>query len=247
MQNDEEKSGASALRQAAAALLSLLAIQCSLTVILLVFGPTYLPIILRIILPKQYLMTSAPKVLAAWLWYIPILAVNGGLEAFFSSVADARDLNKQSRYELSTFCSILPLTRQFRWMAGFSLVYISAALIFYRCGLGDASLVYANMINLSARIAYCWYFISSYFRSRGASSVLMWKDAIPQQEVLVVSAFSKVVIWCSEKMMNIDTELLDIRIALHVLFGAVLGATCLGTWWMFSGRFVIHNVYNKSK
>jgi oligosaccharide translocation protein RFT1 len=85
------------LRQAAGALLSLLSVQASLSVILLVFGTAYMPIVLHILLPWQYISTSAPRVLAAWVWYIPVLAVNGVLEAFLSSVATPQDLNKQSR------------------------------------------------------------------------------------------------------------------------------------------------------
>ena len=41
--------------------------------------------------------TSAPRILAAWVWYIPVLALNGGLEAFLSSVASPKALNEQSR------------------------------------------------------------------------------------------------------------------------------------------------------
>ena len=76
---------------------SLLSIQLSLSVILVIFGSASLPILLPLLLPKQYLSTSAPQVLGAWIWYIPVLAVNGGLEAFLSSVATPKDLNKQSR------------------------------------------------------------------------------------------------------------------------------------------------------
>ncbi|KAF9048182.1 hypothetical protein BDP27DRAFT_689634 [Rhodocollybia butyracea] len=47
-------------------------------------------------LPPQYLESSAPHVLEAWIWYIPVLAVNGGLEAFIASVAPTKDLNTQS-------------------------------------------------------------------------------------------------------------------------------------------------------
>ena len=85
------------LREAATALISLLSVQSSLSVVLLVFGTGYMPIALRILLPQQYISTSAPKVLAAWVWYIPVLAFNGVLEAFLSSVATPRDLNNQSR------------------------------------------------------------------------------------------------------------------------------------------------------
>ncbi|EEB87561.1 hypothetical protein MPER_15048, partial [Moniliophthora perniciosa FA553] len=85
--------------------------------------------------------TSAPRILSAWIWYIPVLAINGGLEAFLSSAADKRQLNRQSR-----------------WMIVFSTIYISSAIALYKQGFGDVSLVYANIINLSARIIYVLIF-----------------------------------------------------------------------------------------
>jgi oligosaccharide translocation protein RFT1 len=86
------------LQQAYDALVSLLSIQSSLGVIMVTFGSAYISIVLHILLPPRYLSTSAPSVLAAWIWYIPVLAVNGGLEAFVSSVAIPKDLNTQSRW-----------------------------------------------------------------------------------------------------------------------------------------------------
>ena len=83
--------------QAATALRSLLSVQVSLSLIFITFGSTYLPIFLPLLLPQQYMATSAPRILAAWVWYIPVLALNGGLEAFLSSVASPKDLNEQSR------------------------------------------------------------------------------------------------------------------------------------------------------
>ena len=84
------------LQQAADVLVSLLAIQLSIGVILVTFGSAYISIVLHILLPPRFLSTSAPSVLTAWIWYIPVLAVNGGLEAFVSSVAAPEDLNRQS-------------------------------------------------------------------------------------------------------------------------------------------------------
>lgn len=63
----------------------------------LIFGTNYITLLLNVLLPPQYLNTSAPRVLEAWIWYIPVLAVNGGLEAFIASVALTKDVNKQSR------------------------------------------------------------------------------------------------------------------------------------------------------
>lgn len=86
------------LLQATDALTSLLAVQSSLSIILLVFGPLYIELALQLLLPSHYLYTSAPRVLSAWIWYIPVLAINGGLEAFVSSAATPKDVNRQSRY-----------------------------------------------------------------------------------------------------------------------------------------------------
>ncbi len=76
---------------------TVLSIQTAAALLLLVFGPPYLPIALPLLLPQAYLATSAPRVLAAWIWYVPVLAVNGVLEAFLASVARPHELNSQSR------------------------------------------------------------------------------------------------------------------------------------------------------
>ena len=85
------------LNQASSAIASLLSIQIAFSMLVVTFGSSYLPIVLQLLLPAQYISTSAPKVLSAWIWYIPVLALNGGLEAFYSSVATPRDLRAQSR------------------------------------------------------------------------------------------------------------------------------------------------------
>lgn len=95
------------LNQAANALVSLLSVQTAFSVFLLVFGTAYIPVLVHVLLPQQYLSTSAPDVLSTWVWYIPVLAFNGGLEAFVSSAATPQDLNKQSRYVHSSL-QILP-------------------------------------------------------------------------------------------------------------------------------------------
>jgi oligosaccharide translocation protein RFT1 len=88
------------LVQASEILLSLISIQLSCSVLIIGFATVYLEVFLHLLLPSQYLSTSAPRVLAAWVWYIPVLAINGVLEAFFSSIATPRDLQRQSRSAL---------------------------------------------------------------------------------------------------------------------------------------------------
>lgn len=87
----------SATKDAAYALISLVSVQLELALFFLVFGTTYLSVLLPIALPPRYMATSAPQILAAWVWYIPVLAVNGGLEGFVASVARPQELNRQSR------------------------------------------------------------------------------------------------------------------------------------------------------
>lgn len=86
-----------ALSQASSAVASLLSVQIAFSMLVVTFGSSYLPMALQLLLPAQYMSTSAPEVLFAWIWYIPVLALNGGLEAFYSSVATPQDLRTQSR------------------------------------------------------------------------------------------------------------------------------------------------------
>jgi oligosaccharide translocation protein RFT1 len=95
--NSTKSPAAASLQQAADVITSIVQTQLSLSLILVVFGTIYAPLGLRILLPPRFMATSAPSVLAAWVWYIPVLAVNGELEAFLSSVATSADLNRQSR------------------------------------------------------------------------------------------------------------------------------------------------------
>lgn len=93
----QETNTKSALKDAATVLTSLVSVQLELSIFFLAFGTAYLPILLPILLPPRYMATSAPQILAAWAWYIPVLAVNGGLEGFVASVANSKELNRQSR------------------------------------------------------------------------------------------------------------------------------------------------------
>jgi len=218
------------LQQASNALVSLLAIQFSLGIILVNFGSAYIFIILHVLLPPQYLSTSAPNVLGVWIWYIPVLAVNGGLEAFVTSVALPKDLSRQSR-----------------WMAAFSTIFITTTISLYALGFGDVSLVYANIINLSARIAYSLRFIFSYFKSHNAEELLRWKDTIPSRSLIASSSISFLMIHYHERRWNIfavvntgtQMDLMSVPVLMHIGLGVLLGLTCVAIWWCLSGRYLV--------
>jgi oligosaccharide translocation protein RFT1 len=86
-----------ALGCTAKVLISILSIQVAMSLLVVSLAPAYMNILLHVILPPRYQSTSAPLLLSAWVWYIPVLAVNGVLEAFMAAVSTPADLNQQSR------------------------------------------------------------------------------------------------------------------------------------------------------
>lgn len=129
-------------------------------------------------------------------------------------------------------------------MIVFSITYILAAIAFYHCNLGDASLVYANIINLCARIVYCLIFIKRYFRTSDSSASpfiqFRFYDALPSWQLWTASAFSAVLIYASEQWFEANTialqlgrqALMDYRVILHIFVGTSLAFACLMTWWI---------------
>ena len=252
--NSEEKKRS--IAQAASTLRSLLSIQVSLSLIFITFGSAYLPIFLPLLLPQQYMATSAPRILAAWVWYIPVLALNGGLEAFLSSVASPKDLNEQSRYvHLLTPYYLLYLKFQNSWMVACSAIYILTAICLYRLGLGDTSLVYANIFNLSARIAYCLYFVSTYFNQHSEQHAFRWSDALPSWTLCITCTLSAILLHLSKRQFDAQrlaadlgrSAILNRFVLLHVGIGVALAIICLGAWWKSSGRFLDLSVRRSKK
>lgn len=87
----------STLSTASASLTSLLQTQLSFSLFFVIFGSSYLPFVLPLVLPPEYLATSAGSVLEAWVYLIPWLSLNGSLEAFLSSAAGAGEVRRQSK------------------------------------------------------------------------------------------------------------------------------------------------------
>lgn len=244
-----------AMHQAANTLRGLLSAQTSLSLILITFGAPYLPIVLPILLPPQYMSTSAPQVLGAWLFYIPVLAVNGALEAFLSSVASSKDLNKQSRCVLFSILHFRPLDSfTHSWMIAFSMVYILSAIGLYRAGFGDASLVYANIINLSVRIAYCLLFVQRYFASHPSGPSLALRQMLPSLYLIIACSASAALVILNTRRGSLDRvvvrlgkrALLQPAVLVHVALGGGLAVVCTFVWWTTSGRYLAPSI-RKSK
>ncbi|KAI6036804.1 Rft protein-domain-containing protein [Pisolithus microcarpus] len=232
--SNDMSAARSALKQASDALSTLLSIQIVLSILAVTFGSLYLPIVMQILLPRRYLTTSAPQVLFAWVWYIPFLSVNGGLEAFHSSTASPDDLREQSW-----------------WMFGYSGLYILAAISFHELGLGDASLVYANIVNLSARILFTMAFTFRYFKKHTNSVPFGVPDIFPGWRFLGIVVVSYAVISVNEKKQHIvelsrSQALFSVPVLLHILMGGSMGLACVAVWWLTIGRRVVAKLKAKT-
>lgn len=131
-------------------------------------------------------------------------------------------------------------------MAGFSVIYIGAAVQLYGWHFGDSSLVYANIINLSARIVYAVFFVSAFFSANNARSVLAWRNALPGYSLSTACCVSWAVVRQSARRLDIPgtvarsgagiSVLMNKNVLVHVATGGVFGVLCLGVWWYTEGR-----------
>ncbi|KAK0708132.1 Rft protein-domain-containing protein, partial [Lasiosphaeris hirsuta] len=136
---------------AATSLLSLLKLYTLLSLLITALGPPAAPLLLALVAGPRWAASGAGATLAAYMWYLPLLAFNGVLEAFVASVATEAQVHRQSA-----------------WMGAFSLGFAGAGYVFLRVlGWGAEGLVVANGINMACRIVWCWVFITGYFRGKG--------------------------------------------------------------------------------
>jgi oligosaccharide translocation protein RFT1 len=198
------------LQTASKILTSLLLLFTHLLLLLSTFGPPYLPLVTTILLPPRFQSTSAPAILRPYVFYIPMMAFNGILEAFFASTSTAADLRSQSR-----------------WMMAFSVGFITTAVVLNKTGFGDSGLVYANILNLCARVIYCWTFVKKYFSTKGGT--ITWTEAIPPKGVLGVFALSAVATRWSWKTYE-GATLHIMQQKGHLAVGVGWVAVCLCTW-----------------
>ena len=125
-------------------------------------------------------------------------------------------------------------------MVAFSVIYILATIWLYRLGLGDTSLVYANILNLSARITYCLHFASTYFTSQCSQQHAFRRLALPSWALCITCTLSAVLLHFSKKQLNAErlaaelgrSAILNKSVLLHVGIGVALTITCLWVWYI---------------
>lgn len=207
------KNSPEALRSAANALMVLLLVFTHLFLLLITFAPPFLPLALTLVIPSRYLQTSAPSILGTYIYYIPTMAFNGILEAFFTSTATPADLRAQSRYLLA-----------------FSVGFVGAAVTFTQgLGLGDTGLVWANILNLLFRALYAWNFARTFFEARGSGDLVHWRRAVPPTKVLAVFAVSALATrWCGAYYDDYPM-IIPARLP-HILVGCVFVGCSFVAW-----------------
>ncbi|KAF8308913.1 Rft-1-domain-containing protein [Clavulina sp. PMI_390] len=192
------------LGQAASTSQLILLLYTHLSLVFIVFGPPFVPTLASFLLPRRYVLnTSAPAVLQAYCLYLPVMALNGFLEALMASVAEPRDLARQSRF-----------------MGAASILFVLSAVGFSRLGgesggaaggaksgggMKETGMVYANVLNLGSRAIYGWFFMSAYFRrasaasssSSGSASLLDGWKCLPPRSVWLVSAVIGIILRAS--------------------------------------------------
>ncbi|MCJ1342523.1 Oligosaccharide translocation protein rft1 [Peltigera leucophlebia] len=154
-------SGIKPLHHAINYLVSLIHLYSLLSLIAVSLGPSIAPLLLRFIAGPRWSATAAPSVLAAYCYYIPLLALNGILEAFVSAVATPAQLREQSA-----------------WMLAFSIAFATTGVLVLKVwDLGARGLILVNAVNMVLRIWWSWGFAKEYFRERGLN--LKIADTLP--------------------------------------------------------------------
>jgi oligosaccharide translocation protein RFT1 len=128
-----------------------------------------LPILNLLIGQSPFPSTALASILYAYLYYIPIMAINGVTESFVASVAMSSDLAKQSR--AMVFCSVAFLG------TAWSLLRLT--------GMGGEALVWANCVNMGFRILWSCNFIRVWYSSKGVK--VGWSLALPAHGTMVAT------------------------------------------------------------
>jgi len=217
--NDQRK-----LKQAADVVHLVILLYIHLGLVFIIFGPPYVPTLLSLALPSRYLSTSAPLVLQAYCVYLPIMALNGFLEAFVSSTASPADLAAQSRF--MGICSVLFVVGAVTLSEGF--------------GMRETGLVYANVINLGTRATFGWYFLKRYFerhhadesetaRAVGKAELINGWKCLPPRAIWLTSTVVGCIVRLSAAKYGSFSAGIKIK-GFHIIVGGIQFAIWLCIW-----------------
>lgn len=121
-----------------------------LSILILIFGPINSSYLLRFLIGSKWSSTTILETIRTYCCYLPLLSLNGILEAFFQSVANGDEILRQSYM-----------------MMLLSGIFLSNCYLFIKIfKLSLEGLILANGFNMLLRILYCTVFISNFYKKK---------------------------------------------------------------------------------
>ncbi|EFE39663.1 nuclear division Rft1 protein, putative [Trichophyton verrucosum HKI 0517] len=166
-------------------------------------GPAAVPLAIKLIIGSHWDSPETQQVLSLYCYYIPFLAVNGITEAFVSAAATNSELRLQTK-----------------WMGILSAVFVVAAYVFLRITQsGVYGLLWANLVNMAARIIWSSFFIQRFFEKH--DSKLHAREILPSLGVCIAGAIG----WLSLRYSTVPGGLDLENLAKVVTTGLCVGST----------------------
>ena len=156
-------------------LTTLLRLYLLLSVFATCLGPPLAPILLRLVAGSRWTHTEAPGVLATYCYYIPLLAINGILEAFVSVVATDPQITRQTVWKVAFFGAFAG--------TGFLVLGVFE--------MGATGLVLANEVTMGLRIWWSWGFVQAYLRGVGDGQGLRAGSLLPSAGSVAVGVAAR--------------------------------------------------------
>lgn len=209
-----------ALGQAKTHLTTLLRLYLLFSIFATCLGPPLAPILLHLVAGSRWTHTEAPGVLATYCYYIPLLAINGILEAFVSVVATDTQI-----------------TRQTVWKVAFFGAFTGTGFLVLRVfEMGAKGLVLANAVTMGLRIWWSWGFVQGYLTSVTDGEGLILGNILPRTGSVAMGIAARGALMVMETGTRQDGGLGEL-----LRCGIVAGVCVLGVVIFerdFSSRFV---------
>ncbi|KAJ2781870.1 Oligosaccharide translocation protein rft1 [Coemansia interrupta] len=196
-------------------LTTLAKLQSLLGCISCVFGGLYAPVFLPLIGQSD---PAIAHTLSAYFMYLPLLGLNGFLEAFAHTTGTRRQLGWVNA-----------------WMVGCSATYIMLSIMMLDSwNMGSLGMVLANMANMSLRICYCCWFAYKWLKAH-KQPLPKPSSLAPHPAVILTSSVAAALSTVALSCFTVTTT--TARLAV-MLLGSVLGLAVLFSIWRFEQPFI---------
>lgn len=146
-----------------------------LLIILPNFLPPLLPAVLPLLLPRRYLRTTAPSTLEAYLsFYVPLLSLNGIMEAYHSSSATPQQIAKQAKWMI---CSSSAFVGSLYGLTHLPTNQLKAAGL--RGPSTEQALIYSSCISMIIRIVYAFQHAQRSFAAQPPNQQFSFRAVAP--------------------------------------------------------------------